>query len=161
MLRSLRVARGFGHLRTIVIVSDNDEVPDESFAEVQEQIAVAGGYPVPAHPLEIAPQVQYPSVVIVMLPWTGEPGNIETLCLPAIRDRWPDQAVCLDEFSKCTEASEWPVNRKSKMQLRSLISAVCRPDPNTSLTYAWSRSVELIPLNHASFDRVAGFFQAL
>ena len=157
LLRALRVRRDFPQITAILVVSDSDEDPDGSFAEVRAQIASAGGYPVPAQPLNVATSAGFPAIVVMMLPWVGQAGNLETLCLPAMYERWPDQRNCLNAFSGCMATDGWPITRQSQMRLRSLIAGICLQDPNTSLTHAWSRNLDLIPLENSCFDQVADF----
>jgi hypothetical protein len=112
---------------------------------------------VPTRPLEVARHAGQPAVVVMMLPWTAQPGSLETLCLPSIYARWPQHRHCLDEYCRCTETDTWGNIREAKMRLRAMISSICRSDPNTGLQFAWSRPEELIPLNHNCFDQVVGF----
>lgn len=159
-LAGLRAAPGFEKLSGILIVSDNDDDPGRSFALVQQQIRSAEKYAVPANPLEPARTDGLPTIVIMMLPWTGEPGNLETLCLPSAYEGRAEIKACLDAYCHCTGTDRWGVKRQSQMRMRSLLSAICASDPNTGLPYAWSRRESLIPLNHTCFDRVTNFLHA-
>jgi len=156
-LRALRAERDFSKIEGLLVVADNDSRPEASFTRVQQQLTEAGGYPVPTQPLEVARGESGPWVVVMMLPWIGQPGNLETLCVKAMRGAWPEAAVCLEEFCRCTSTSRWDLSKQSKMRLRAMISAVCESDPNTSLVYAWNRPQNLIPLNDAVFDEIAAY----
>ncbi len=145
----------------ILLVSDNDENPNASFAEVQAQIISAERYAVPNEPLIVATSQDHPATVVIMLPWVGNPGNLEVLCLPAMYERWPHQRECLDFLSECLETDDWPMTRQSQMRVRSLIAGICRDDPNTSLTHAWSRVIDLIPFHNRCFDQVAAFLSTV
>ena len=155
-LKALQVESGFSNIMGILVTSDNDEDPNRSFGDIQAKLREAGGFGVPVQP-SIAARSQdgFPTVVVLMLPRTGQQGNLETLCLPAIYDRWPNIKTCLDEFAMCAGVEAWPIGKASLMRLRSMIAAVCRSDPNTGLPYAWSRTEELIPLEHNCFDHIA------
>ncbi len=78
-LRALRAERGFDKIEGIIVVSDNDSNPETSFARVQRQVTEACGYPVPTEPLEVARGASGPPITVMMLPRTGQPGNLETL----------------------------------------------------------------------------------
>jgi hypothetical protein len=99
----------------------------------------------------------YPPVVVMMLPWEGEIGQLETICLISMRDKFPNLAACEDQFSACTGTDKWKRNKLEKMKMRAMLTTACEEDPNTSLTHAWSRKNELIPLDHACFNRIADF----
>jgi len=157
----LRTLRGFETVAGIVIVSDNDTNPSESFKEVQEQIRTADGYGVPSKPEEWTRGKGTPPVTVYMLPRGDTEGDLEQLCLIAARDQWPEILSCADEFARCTGAANWTTNKRSKMLLRSVLSAVCRNDPNTSLVYLWSRGSAgadyEIQLTHRCFDEFVNF----
>ena len=159
VLSGLRVRPDFKNIRAVVLLSDNDENPDTSFNEVKAQINEAGGFSVPTQPLNVVQTPDHPDLVTVMLPWTDQIGCLETLCLPSTLEAWPNLRPCIEEYSRCTDVGTWPKSKQSKMQLRSIFSAACKTDPNTSLTYAWSRNPPLIPLGHHSFDQLADFLR--
>lgn len=158
-LTALRAGRGFEKLSGILVVSDNDDDPEGSFAQVRQQIRSAGKYAVPNKPLETAKADGVPAIVVLMLPWPEMPGNLETLCLPSAYDKWPEIRACLDAYCRCAGTDNWGPRRQSQMRMRCLLSATCASDPNTGLPYAWSRSETLIPLNHSCFDQVANFLR--
>jgi len=156
-LRALRAERDFDKIAGILVVSDNDDQPDGSFTKVQRQLTDSGGYPIPARPLEVARSLSGPPVAVMMLPRTGQPGSLETLCVEAMQGAWPEVARCVDEFCRCTSTGQWAPSKQSKMRLRAMVSAICESDPNTGLPYAWSRRENLIPLNEPVFDEIGRF----
>lgn len=158
-LVGLRAAPGVEKLAGILIVSDNDNDPHRSFGLVQGQIRSAEKYAVPNNPLEPAKVAGLPTIVVMMIPWTGEPGNLETLCLTSAYAGRTEIKVCLDAYCQCTGTDRWDVKRQSQMRMRSLLSAICASDPNTGLPYVWSRRENLIPLNHTCFDQVSDFLR--
>jgi len=97
---ALKAESRFRHVSGILVVSDNDDDPGKSLSEVQDQLRDAG-YGVPQGTLTPATGAETPPVVIMMLPWAGEPGNLETLCLRAMYDASPELSKCVDEFCKC------------------------------------------------------------
>jgi len=161
VLRTLRTLRGFETVTGIIILSDNDADPTGSFSEVQEQIRTADRYGVPSKPEEWTTGRGTPPIAVYMLPRANVEGDLEQLCLTAARDQWPNILACADEFARCTGAENWPTNKRSKMLLRSVLSAVCRTDPNTSLVYLWSRGSAgadyEIQLTHRCFDEFVNF----
>ena len=159
VLSGLRVRPDFMNIRAIVLVSDNDEDPVTSFNKINAQIADAGHLSVPTQPLNVALTTDHPDLVTVMLPWADQIGCLETLCLPAALEAWPQLKPCVKEYSRCADVETWPKSKQSKMQLRCLFSAACKTDPNTPLTHAWSRNPPLIPLGHQSFDQLAKFLR--
>ena len=160
LLGGLILKRGFSNLRGIIILSDNDANEAKSFQLIQEQIEKAGSYSIPAQSFEAVQTEGYPALIVLMLPWKGELGNLETLCLRAAVDNWPKVATCLNDYYECSDAPNWSLSKRSKMQLRCLLAATCKQDPNTSLTYIWKRQPEFqIPLAHPCFDNLATFLK--
>ena len=75
-LSSVSVDEGFiQNIKAVLVVSDNDDELEASFAEVQEQIKAAN-LPVPAAVDTPAKQHGKPTTVILMLP-IGTPGNLK------------------------------------------------------------------------------------
>src|SRR5215813_9359223 len=67
-LRSIRSSPDFGKLKAILIVSDNDGNPKESFKRVTDQIDDAGGYGVPLKRRTPKRTKGHPAVLVLMLP---------------------------------------------------------------------------------------------
>jgi len=167
-LSALTVAPGFVGVRGILIVGDNDDDPAAAFRSIREQIESvnrvaeiqrAGGYGVPDRPQEVARSEAFPPVVLLMLPWTGQSGCLETLLLEAVYDASPDLKKCVDAYSRCTKTDVWGVVEQSKMRLQALISAICKSDPNTPPAWAWDRHETIIPLDRNCFDPIAAFLR--
>ena len=158
MLQALSAVRGFNELKGILVVSDNDENPSRSFQEVAQQISAAEGFARPASPLTIARTNHIPPLVVLMIPWTAQPGTLETLCLISASAERPALRDCLNTYADCTDAIDWPISKRDKMRLRCMLSASCPTDPNTSLVHTWSAGRErLIPLEHECFNQIANF----
>jgi hypothetical protein len=156
-LRSLRTSRGFDEVTGILVVSDNDLDPAGSFKEVRKLIHEAD-FKAPNKPLVATKGA--PSTVVLMLPWPDIIGQLETLCLQAMKAKWPDQYNCVEIFSGCCQVGGWGQGKREKSTLRALISHICKSDPNTSLQHAWSRTEKLIPLDHGIFDQLAAFLKS-
>jgi hypothetical protein len=159
MLEAFSIFHGFGTLRGMLIVSDNDDNPVNAFRSVSEAISSAEGYKAPNQPLEVVRTNAVPPLVVVMLPWKDQPGNLETLCLTSSYESYPTIRACLDQYVTCTGVNRWGLTKQSKMRMRCMLSSTCSNDPNTSLVHAWSRPEDLIPLNHPCFDQLAEFLQ--
>ncbi|MFL5563430.1 MAG: DUF3226 domain-containing protein [Gemmatimonadaceae bacterium] len=161
LLRALRLHTNFGGVNKVIVVSDNDTDCDASFVEVQRLIGSAGGYLVPPTPLAWTATRAGISVAIVMLPETGETGDLEILCLRAAKEQWPQIYDCVEGYVRCTSREMLAVNKLSKLMLRCLLSAVCVTDPNTSLVHLWSRGAPYeIDLTNPAFDALAMFLAA-
>jgi hypothetical protein len=157
-LKGLPTRSGYkSTLRTILIATDNDSNPDESFRKVSTRIGEAG-LTVPTRPLEIAQGT--PRVTVLMLPEGGKPGVLETLLLAAC-DKSPTVTKCLEEYADCTGAKTWPQGQLDKMRLRSLISASCQQDPECSITWIWKKNYNPISLDNACFDPLLTFLRQI
>jgi hypothetical protein len=160
-LQAVKVGSKYRGLSSILIVADNDDDPDESFRKVQEQVRLAGDFGVPEHPLQQARSADGVVVAIMMVPWTGLPGSLESLCLPSMYGKWPAGQACLEAFCACTGTTAWSTTKQAKMRVQVLLSAHCERDPNTTLRYAWSEGRgDPIPLDHKCFDQVVEFLTA-
>ena len=147
-----------GDVTRVLIITDSDDDPMGTFVKIQDQVTDAG-LSSPSLPLERSPGV--PSVTVFLLPWHTEMGNIETLCVRAMRDEYKDAAACLDAYvACCPDVKTWRPGRQSQMQFRTLASSVCQTDPNTPLKYAWKRSDLRINLMHPCFDALADAIRA-
>jgi hypothetical protein len=154
-LRSLRLQPGFEQVTGIIVVSDNDADPNGSFGVVRSLIHDAE-FKTPNHPARFI--AGRPAVAVLMVPAENENGQLETLCLQAIRDAWPIQFGCADTYAACAGIADWTVSKQEKAKVRALISHICRQDPNTSLSYLWhGNREEVIPLSHHCFNRLADF----
>jgi hypothetical protein len=76
------------NIKAILLISDNDETPAKSFGEVQESLRRSGGFPVPENERTVARIRDFQPLVVLMIP-IGDPGNLETLCVEAALDKWP------------------------------------------------------------------------
>jgi hypothetical protein len=162
-LRAFRTSRSglFAQLRDIVIVADNDERPDWSFANVCKQVEeVFGAGSAPQSPRQRGSGK--PPVSILMVPWDGAHGHLEALCVGAARSTNSTVAGHVDTFLSLLVADDWSESRRTKAWLRSNLAARCEKDPfialGTILTNAEHRP--LIPLAHASFDQIADYLKS-
>jgi len=157
-LKALRLIRGFEKVTDVLVISDNDDSPKKNFQEVVKLIEAAPGYSAPK-----APRVSAegnPRVTIFMLPADDTPGQLETLCLESCLSRWQELAGCLNAFITCSgHLAGWDQGKQEKMKMRTMIASICSSDPNTSLTHAWSKTEDIIPLVHDCFNDLSSFLQ--
>ena len=153
-LTALKLEKG---VKDILIVADNDEAPDQSFSKVCRQIQSAyDADKVPDRPLQKVSR--YPSIMVLMLPWEGRLGNLETLCEEAARTADAQVAGHVDHFAAMIGSDKWTKQtRKSKMWLRSMLAACCAHDPFVFLgtVFRDRKNRHLIPLDHRCFGCVS------
>jgi hypothetical protein len=155
ILRGLRVGTQTTKLNAILIVSDNDNDPVRSFGEVQDQIRIATGYPVPEKPMEAARAVGQPIVLIMMLPWIDTPGSLETLLRMVLQREQEAMMVCVDEFLKCTKVTEWEIQKRDKAAIQCFIAGSNHEDPNKTLRYLLESKNNPLPMNALELDNIA------
>jgi len=146
-------------LKGVLMVSDNDTDPDASFRAVQSQIRQAG-MTAPATPLSIVDQSDGKKLAVMMLPWTSVAGCLETLCLSAAYDKWPDLKQPLGNYLQATPANDWETSPQSKMLFRCLTATGCRRDPNAGMRVL-DKSPCDFSLGHTCFDNMVNFLNQL
>jgi hypothetical protein len=162
-LDELPAIPGFENVEKVLIVADNDLDPVAAFNGIVTAITTtspiigppASRYVAPPAPLTKAGAS--PSVVVMMLPWTGMAGSLSTMCLAAAMNAAPAIAACVNALASCTTADTWPATTLAKMKLRALIASSHRAKPELSPAYVWSEGTNLVPLSDNVFDQVAGF----
>ncbi len=169
-LDSLVAVAGFDQLRAIIIATDSDRNPSESFTAIRDQIARTSdilGPPTRRFPVPAAPQVLAqgsPAIVVLMVPSPDRPGALETLCLGAASTTVPQLAACLADFVHCSGADQWLNSiKRDKMRFRAFIAAGNQADPEISPARFWSDGTghPLIPLDQPEFDSIANFLRDL
>ncbi len=147
---------GYGQLRLLIVVADNDDHPDDRFMEVRRAVKKAK-LPTPQNAFELKKEANKPAVYVIMLPFTppGTPnrGCLETLLFQSASANLPQYVPCVDQFCACVHSDAW-IQRShiDKLRLRILLSAACEGDPNVALSHALNPARNLIPLNHGSLD---------
>jgi Protein of unknown function (DUF3226) len=158
-LKGLKARRGYEHLKGILIVSDNDESPDENFKKIRNYLKDAK-LPYPDRVLTVAKRDGL-GVAVMMLPYTaGVPsrGCLDTLLLKSVEDQKRDLKICVDAYRTCMAANRTG-NQEDKFKLRCFIAAMHADDPNLALSFALSPSKGLIDLSHSSFDEIEAFLR--
>ncbi len=162
-LEGITVQLASANVSVVLLAADNDLDPAASFENIQRQLREAvGGYGVPLAPLQVARSAAMPPlppVIILMLPWVGENGALESILLDSVYAHQLGIRACIDEYCRCTHADTWDQVKQSKMRIRALLAAMCRSNPAVPLQGAWSQRENLIPLGHAALDRIANFMR--
>ncbi len=144
-------------LKSLILVADNDETPDDLFQRVRRQIP--DGWARPNNPLEKAQRPDTPQVVIIMLPFprigATSHGCLESMLLQAAEPTLAAQTACLDTYCDCIGTGAWSMTARDKMRLRCLMSASFQNDPNAGIPYCLRQERGLIPLTHPYFDEFA------
>jgi hypothetical protein len=159
ILVALTTAPGFSDLSAILVVGDNDLNPAVALQNIQLQIQSAGGYGVPAAPRVPARIAGFPTIVVLMVPWDNAIGCLETLLLQSVRSVNPELGNCVDTYATCSHVDVWNEIERSKMKLQSLTSVICRSDPTTPVSYAWSRPETIVSLTQPCFEQIVEFLQ--
>ena len=167
VLKGLRVVHGFDRLKDIIIVSDSDADPDQSFLSIVKQIrnvenlnpSQDRSYPVPEYPHQKA--VGYPSITILLLPWKDQPGSLEDLCYQALVKKSSTHKSCVESFAECCGINAWEPQKISKMKLRAFIAVYYKKKPDMPLGLVWNRCPSLIPVEDVVFDKISDFLKNL
>lgn len=150
---------GWGALRALLIVADNDNV-GPSFAEAQRAIT-DNGHVAPANPASAGDMAGKP-IAILMIPNPGVNGDLETLCLPAIYEKWPKGKRCVTFFLKCTGAlkcngaNKWTkASSVSKARARAVAVGFNEDDPYKGIGYLFKN--ETLSVHHECFNEIASY----
>ncbi len=150
----------FHSLRDIVLVADNDQDPDRSFAEVCQQLeSFFGANSAPKAPRERTTTIK-PAVSVLMIPWDREKGHLERLCVESAHDADRSIASHVDSFMASLKSDKWDnESREGKAWLRTNLAARCDNDPFVALGHVFehSRYSQLIPFKHNSFKAIVDF----
>jgi hypothetical protein len=158
-LSSISVDQAFvDNVKAVLIVSDNDTTPADSFVEVQDQLRVAKAFAVPTAERTVARIKDSPAIVVLMLPMGGTPGNLETLCLEAANSKWPQIKPHLDTFVANVPVNGWTVGKQGKMRMQTMLAATNHKQPDTGFAGHWDQPSEFrVPVDHSCFDDLAAF----
>lgn len=90
-----------------------------------------------------------------MLVPTSAPGSLESLCVAALAERYPNIADCVEAFLDCAALRRAPAERRSKAALAAMIAAVSERKPTLPLQAAFSDDPPLIDVLHPAFTPLA------
>jgi hypothetical protein len=158
MLRALRGdPSGFSRLKGVLIVSDSADDAQATFDDIADQIRAAGGYTVPAAPLQIgAATADHPAVAVMLLPDENNPGALESLYVRDLTGRHGWLGPCLDTFLGCgqSQALGWSPEKLAKAKFACCVAAVHEDDPSRAASAAY-RNPPVIHIAAACFNDVA------
>jgi hypothetical protein len=151
---SLRGARLQGY-KAVLLVSDNDDDPDNAWSEVCSQIRDAD-YEPPKGPREVVLDDKGgPSLRVLMIPWDKEKGAIEMLCLPALEALFADKVKCVNEFCNCTEIDKnWGVTARSIARVECILACTHETEPKIGLGHFVIRTKCPLDFKHDCFKRI-------
>jgi hypothetical protein len=160
-LKSLTDRTGYDRLKGIIVVSDNDDAPDNNFLKIRGYLKDTKKLPPPDKPLTPVKRDTI-TVAVMMLPFDkGKTtrGCLETLLLRCIEPGQQDLINCIDAYRTCIDGSDRPKSHEDKFKLRCYIAAKHPDDPNLAVTFAVSPSKGLFDLNHSTFDEITDFLR--
>jgi Protein of unknown function (DUF3226) len=157
---------GFEGISDIVVISDNDDDPTASFANVRAQLERAKmegnlqyDWAIPTEPAIALSGA--PSVSIWMWPEAGQPGCLETVLWRIVEQKYQQEAACVDAALACAQADQWPISKRDKARIRCFISLRHRKNPALPLSLVWRDAPAIFPLSNAAFNPIAHFLAAL
>jgi hypothetical protein len=157
---------GFTEVTDVVLVGDNDDNPKASFDSICTQLenarkagSIKRSWGSPTAPATKA--MGDPTVSIWMWPAPGEPGCFETVCWEVVKQKYPNDAKCVDEVCACTGADKWPKTKLDKARIRCFLSLKCRGNPAIGLGLLWRDFPLLIPAAHKAFTPITHFLAAI
>ena len=146
-------------VRAIGIVRDADSSYGSAFQNVQGALRHAN-LPVPNAPLENANGAlrngYHISMVTYIMPDNNSPGDLESLCLEAVRDA--PAAPCVDNYFECLKSVGDIPRQESKARLRAFLAS--HPDDPTLLT-GNALAAGVIPWDSPAFAGVHQFLDML
>jgi hypothetical protein len=145
---------GYGAVRAILLVSDNDT--KDSFSEVQEAFTECG-HTAPSTPQAVGTIDGRPSAVL-MIPSATTFGDLELLCLPEIHRVWPGAKTCVDAFMACTGGDKWKKQSSiNKTRARAAILGFHEEEPYRGIGHLFRKG--LLDPSNTCFDAVADFLR--
>jgi hypothetical protein len=152
-LRGFEALSGFADVKAFLLVADND-IRGTTFAEVRRALSDNGHTP-PASPTAIGALSGKP-VAILMIPTADREGDLESLCLPTIYEKWPRARLCVWCFLRCTGAIGWGKRSSlNKARARSAIVGFNEDDPYKGIGHLFRNGT--LSVRHRCFDDIANF----
>ena len=146
-------------VRAIGIVRDADNSYGSAFQSVQGALRHAN-LPVPNAPLENAHGAlgngNGISVVAYIMPDNSSPGDLESLCLEAVRDA--PSVPCVDNYFECLKSVGNVPRQESKARLRAFLASNAA---NPTLRTGDAIAAGVIPWDSPAFDDVHKFLDML
>ena len=99
----------------------------------------------------------------MMMPSSGQKGQLEDLLLRAAYNAATSLKISLDSYCSAVVTPAWSDNRQSKMRLRVLMASHYLK-PTLKFEHAWELNVkpsQLMPVNDPCFDPIVSFLAGL
>ena len=154
-----------GVVEGIIVVRDTDGGADQAFSDAASQIAAAG-LPKPSLPLKVKTgtrqQVELGTSVL-LLPWHDTLGNLDSLLLQSLGDKFAPELACADAYVRCVDGriAGWNSGKRDKLRLRALIACLFKKDPGCDLSKIMEDANSPFDFEHPAFrqvgDYLAGF----
>lgn len=147
-----------GVARIVGVVRDADDFYDRAFQSVADSLH-RSGLPVPSEPMAYANGMLDGSAIsasVYIMPDNGSPGDLESLCLEALRDA--PAVPCVDHYFRCLRSIGQVPRQESKARLRAFLAS--HPADPTLLT-GNALAAGVIPWDSPAFDGVHRFLDAL
>ena len=163
-INALSTERGFGDYGNLVIVVDNDDNPDKTYASLFKKLTRDDSrrFDPPEQPWMTNRSRSLPCSVIT-LPGKDQPGALESLLLRSIdiSKVGRKRINCWEKYIECWAIENVNLMHTDKMKLASLTSMTCEKNPNVPLRWIYDMQENPINLSHSCFNDVAQFFQDL
>lgn len=156
--KSLRAKRwevlsGWRDVKGILLATDNDKV-GPAFAEAQK-VLTDNGYVAPPNAAAVGNIAGKPTTIL-MIPGANVPGDLESLCLPAIHSTWPLAERCVTAFLQCTGANTWTKPGSiNKSRARAAAVGFNEEDPYKGIGHLFRNRT--LSVQHSCFDEIANF----
>jgi len=141
---------GFSDLKGLVIMTDNDD--SQALPETVKILENIDGYTSDPSDSKMGIFAGKP-VKILLVPDDNNFGDLETLCLPVLYDKWQSSKECVETYLECTGAIRWR-KKLNKARVRSIIAGNHEDDPNKGLGYLFSEHRQVISTSHQCFDKL-------
>jgi len=140
------------NVRSLGIVRDADDDPENAFKGVRDALSRAG-LPTPARPGEFVGDPL--KVGVLILPNPELPGMLEDLCLAAVED---DPAMgCINEYLDCLGSTDVPIKNPAKARFYAFLASRKKPE----LKLGEATDAGYIPLDSPVFDTAKQFLLSL
>ena len=146
-------------VQSLGVVRDADTNYPAAFQSVQGALQHAR-LPVPSVPTERArgtlPDADAIGVVTYIMPDNNSPGDLETLCLEAVRGA--PAMPCVDSYFECLQSIDHVPRQESKARLRAFLAS---HRENPTLRSGEAIAAGVIPWRSPAFDDVHKFLDML
>lgn len=150
-------------IRSIVVVVDSDNDPQQRITEIRGQIKAHCSERLvpPAEPLTFS--TSRPATAIVPIPWPNRVGCLETLLYEVafLSARGTGVRACIESFGACVGAPNWDAAKQAKLRWQALVAAANASKPEAATTWLLQGKPELFDWQHPSLDPLAQFFASI